>query len=304
MLISHVVTIRRSFSHRSSLQHMSAFRPFSLNIHGSLRVFEHPLVMGIINVTPDSFYSSSRVTSEADIRARVERMLEEGVDMLDLGAYSSRPGADDVSVSEEMDRISLGMSVIRNVAPETIVSVDTFRSEVARVAVTEYGADIINDISGGDLDSEMWGAVAELHVPYILMHMRGTPATMQSLTEYTDVTAEVIKDLSEKLRKLRLMGVADVIVDPGFGFGKTLDQNFEMMRNLPLFGEGLDAPLLVGISRKSMITKTLGISPDKALAGTIALNTIAVMRGASIIRVHDVAEAVAAVKMCEKSMIY
>lgn len=285
-------------------QHMSAFRSFSLNIHGKLRVFERPLVMGIVNVTPDSFYSSSRVTSEADIRARVGRMLEEGADIIDLGAYSSRPGADDVSVSEEIDRVALGMSAIRSVAPEAIVSVDTFRSEVARVAVTEYGADIINDISGGDLDPEMWNAVAELHVPYILMHMRGTPATMQSLTEYTNVTADVIKDLSEKLRKLRLMGVADVIVDPGFGFGKTLDQNFEMMRDLPSFVEGLDAPLLVGISRKSMITKTLGISPDKALAGTIALNTIAVMRGASIIRVHDVAEAVATVKMCEKSTIY
>lgn len=282
---------------------MSTFRPFSLNIRGSLRVFDRPLVMGIINVTPDSFYPSSRVSSDADIRARVQRMISEGVDMIDLGAYSSRPGADDVSAEEEEARISLGMSAIRAVAPDAIVSVDTFRAEVARAAVVDYAADIINDISGGDLDADMWRTVAELKVPYVLMHMRGTPATMQSMTDYADVTADVIKDLSEKLRALRLMGVADVVVDPGFGFGKTLDQNFEMMRDLPLFVESLEAPLLVGISRKSMITKTLGVDPSGALAGTVALNTIAVMRGASIIRVHDVAEAVAAVKMCEKSSI-
>ncbi len=257
--------------------------------------------MGIVNVTPDSFYSASRTTDCADISRRVKDMIDAGVDIIDLGAYSSRPGADDVSVEEEIARIGRGMEAIRAVAPDALVSVDTFRAEVAKVAVERYGADIINDISGGDLDAEMWSTVARLRVPYILMHMRGTPSTMQSMTEYADVTADVIKALSEKLRSLRLMGVADVIADPGFGFGKTLEQNFEMMQNLSVFTEALDAPLLVGISRKSMITKSLGIAASDALAGTIALNTIALMRGAAIIRVHDVAEAVAALKMYQLS---
>lgn len=280
---------------------MSGFRPFSLNIKGELRAFNRPLVMGIVNVTPDSFYSASRVATSSDIRSRVRKMICDGVDIIDLGAYSSRPGADDVSVEEEISRISKGMSAIRDIAPDAIVSIDTFRSEVARVAIDEYGADIINDISGGDLDGEMWNEVAKLKVPYILMHMRGTPSTMQSMTDYKDVTAEVANALSSKLRELRLMGVADVIVDPGFGFGKTLEQNFELMRNLSTLVESLDAPLLVGISRKSMITKSLGVDPSGALAGTVALNTISLMRGASIIRVHDVAEGVAALKMCQMS---
>lgn len=257
--------------------------------------------MGIINVTPDSFYPASRTADEPDIKARVRMMIDAGADIIDLGAYSSRPGADTVSIDEEIARVAKGMSAIREVAPEALVSVDTFRAQVARVAVEEYSANIINDISGGDLDDDMWRTVADLRVPYILMHMRGTPSTMQSMTEYDDVTADVAKALSVKLRELRLMGVADVIVDPGFGFSKTLEQNFEMMRNLGAFVESLDAPLLVGISRKSMITKSLGIGSADALAGTIALNTIALMRRASIIRVHDVAEAVATLKMYQLS---
>lgn len=264
-------------------------------------MFSRPLVMGIVNVTPDSFYSASRVVASSDIRSCVLKMIDEGADIIDLGAYSSRPGADDVSVEEEIARIAKGMTAIREVAPDAIVSIDTFRAEVARVAVNEYGADVINDISGGDLDDEMWGEVAKLQVPYILMHMRGTPSTMQSMTDYGDVTAEVTNALSLKLRDLRLMGVSDVIVDPGFGFGKALEQNFELMRNLEVLVESLDAPLLVGISRKSMITKSLGVNPSEALAGTVALNTISLMRGASIIRVHDVSEGVAAVRMCQKS---
>jgi len=257
--------------------------------------------MGIVNVTPDSFYPASRTPDVPDIKKRVQKMLDDGADIIDLGAYSSRPGADNVGIDEEIARIAKGMAAIRDVAPEAIVSVDTFRAEVARVAVEMYKADIINDISGGDLDNGMWRTIAELHVPYILMHMRGTPSTMQSMTNYDNVTAEVIKALSVKLRELRLMGVADVIVDPGFGFSKTLGQNFEMMRNLKSFVEAIDAPLLVGISRKSMITKSLGVDSADALAGTIALNTIALMRGASIIRVHDVSEAVAALKMYQMS---
>lgn len=282
---------------------MNVFRPFSLNIRGKLHIFDRPLVMGIVNVTPDSFFADSRTYDDNAIKARVRKMLDEGADIIDIGAYSSRPGADEVSVEEETMRIAKGMMIIRQIAPDTIISVDTFRADVARVAVESYGADIINDISGGDLDDKMWSTAAQLHAPYILMHMRGTPATMQSMTDYKNVTADVVNDLSAKLRKLRLAGVADVIIDPGFGFGKTIEQNFDLMRNLDIIAGTLDAPLLVGISRKSMITKSLNISPADALAGTIALNTIALMRGASIIRVHDVAEAVATLRMYQLSNI-
>lgn len=280
---------------------MNAFRPFSLNKRGKLYTFDRPLVMGIVNVTPDSFFADSRTYDVNDIKARVRIMIDEGVDIIDIGAYSSRPGADEVSVQEETARIAKGMTAIREVAPDAIVSVDTFRADVAQAAIELYGADIVNDISGGDLDDKMWDTVAKLQVPYVLMHMRGTPATMQTMTDYKDVTTDVVNDLSVKLRKLRLAGVADVIIDPGFGFGKTTEQNFDMMRNLDVMIEALDAPLLVGISRKSMITKSLGTSSADALAGTIALNTIALMRGASIIRVHDVAEAVAALRMYQLS---
>ena len=280
---------------------MNVFRPFSLNIRGKLYTFDRPLVMGIVNVTPDSFFADSRTYDDNAIKARVRKMLDEGADIIDIGAYSSRPGADDVSVEEETMRIAKGMTAIRQIAPDAIISVDTFRADVARVAVESYGADIINDISGGGLDDNMWSTVAQLYVPYILMHMRGTPATMQSMTDYKNVTADVVNDLSVKLRTLRLAGVADVIIDPGFGFSKTIEQNFDLMRNLDIIAETLDAPLLVGISRKSMITKSLNISSADALAGTIALNTIALMRGASIIRVHDVAEAVAALRMYQLS---
>lgn len=282
---------------------MNVFRPFSLNIRGKLHTFDRPLVMGIVNVTPDSFFADSRTYDDNAIKARVRKMLDEGADIIDIGAYSSRPGADEVSVEEETMRIAKGMMIIRQIAPDTIISVDTFRADVARVAVESYGADIINDISGGDLDDKMWSTAAQLHAPYILMHMRGTPATMQSMTDYKNVTADVVNDLSAKLRKLRLAGVADVIIDPGFGFGKTIEQNFDLMRNLDIIAGTLDAPLLVGISRKSMITKSLNISPADDLAGTIALNTIALMRGASIIRVHDVAEAVATLRMYQLSNI-
>ncbi len=282
---------------------MNVFRPFSLNIRGKLHTFDRPLVMGIVNVTPDSIFADSRTYDDNAIKARVRKMLDEGADIIDIGAYSSRPGADEVSVEEETMRIAKGMMIIRQIAPDTIISVDTFRADVARVAVESYGADIINDISGGDLDDKMWSTAAQLHAPYILMHMRGTPATMQSMTDYKNVTADVVNDLSAKLRKLRLAGVADVIIDPGFGFGKTIEQNFDLMRNLDIIAGTLDAPLLVGISRKSMITKSLNISTADALAGTIALNTIALMRGASIIRVHDVAEAVATLRMYQLSNI-
>lgn len=267
------------------------FKPFSLNIKGSLREFVSPAVMGIVNVTPDSFYGQSRSMDESAIAERVRAAISDGADMLDLGAYSSRPGADVVPVEEEVARLRRGLKVIRDISPEIIVSVDTFRADVARVAVSEFGADIINDISGGTLDDKMFETVASLGVPYILMHMRGTPATMQQMCEYEDVTADVIRDLSVKLRSLRLLGVADVIVDPGFGFAKTTEQNYEMMKNLECI-DVLEAPLLVGISRKSMITKPLEITADEALVGTAVLDTIALSKGASILRVHDVKSAV------------
>ncbi len=272
------------------------FKPFSLNLRGRLMVCDRPQVMGIVNVTPDSFFEGSRTLDERSIALRIEKQIADGADFIDIGAYSSRPGAADVSPEEEVVRLRTGMKVLRSVDGDIPVSVDTFRADVARVAVEELGADIINDISGGAIDGRMFQTVAELGVPYVLMHMRGTPATMQSLTEYGDVTADVVADLSVKLRQLRLLGVSDVIVDPGFGFSKTTAQNFEMMKNLEIF-DALECPLLVGISRKSMITRTLGISSTDALAGTVTLNTIALTRGAAILRVHDVLEAVQAVKL-------
>lgn len=273
------------------------FNRFSLNLHGRLYVADRPQIMGILNITPDSFYSGSRTMHEREIVARIASMVEDGVDMIDVGAYSSRPGAADVPVREEIDRLRIGMRLLRDMAPDIPVSVDTFRAGVARVAVEELGADIINDISGGDLDPDMWRTVAALNVPYILMHMRGTPSTMQQFTGYDDVTAEVINGLSRKLRELRLLGVADVIVDPGFGFSKTIGQNFEMMRNLRAFTLALNAPLLVGISRKSMIYKTFDTVPAETLNGTTVFNTIAISRGASILRVHDVKPCVEAVRL-------
>lgn len=275
------------------------FRPFSLNLHGSLREFYRPQVMGIVNVTPDSFYAGSRTTGEAAIAARVEAMIAEGADMIDIGAYSSRPGADDVSPTEEAGRLRMGLRTVRRVAPDAIVSVDTFRADIARMAIGE-GADIINDISGGDMDPQMFDTVADLAVPYVLMHMRGTPTTMQRLTAYEqdDVVAGVLRELSAKVERLTYMGVADIIIDPGFGFSKTLTQNYDLLRNLGVlhcFGR----PLLVGVSRKSMITRALGITPDQALNGTTAIHTIALLEGAAILRVHDVAEARQAVELTE-----
>ena len=276
------------------------FQPFSLNIGGELREYSRPQVMGIINVTPDSFYKNSRTMDEDALSSRIEKFIADGADFIDMGAYSSRPGAADVDPAEEIARLRVGMKVLRSIDPQIPVSIDTFRSEVARVAIEELGANIVNDISGGSLDQDMFRTVARLKVPYILMHMRGTPATMQSLTDYSDVTADVIADLSVKLRELHLLGVADVVVDPGFGFSKTTEQNFEMMRNLQQF-EVLGCPLLVGISRKSMITRTLDIDPADALAGTVALDAFALTQGAAFLRVHDVLEAIQTVKLFMKT---
>ena len=276
---------------------MGRFKPFTLNIKGSLLTFERPAVMGIVNVTPDSFFEGSRTPDADSITRRIESMVEDGVDIIDIGAYSSRPGAVDISPEEELDRLGRGIEIVRHIAPAKPVSIDTFRSSVAREAIG-MGADIVNDISGGDLDPDMFETIGSLHVPYIVMHMRGNPSTMQSMTDYGDrgVTATVLDDLGDKINRLALAGVCDIIADPGFGFAKTLEQNYELMNNLEVFDK-LECPILVGISRKSMLTRLLDISSSQALAATTALNSFALDRGASILRVHDVKEAVQAVKI-------
>lgn len=243
--------------------------------------------MGVLNVTPDSFYASSRAMDADGLRRRAAALIEDGADMIDVGAYSSRPGAADVAPEEEMRRLEVGLAAVRSLSADILLSVDTFRADVARRAVTELGADIINDISGGSLDGEMLQAVADTHAPYVLMHMRGTPATMQQFTDYDDVTADVIAGLGAALNRFVLAGVCDVIIDPGFGFSKTLEQNYQLMRDLEVF-KVFRRPLLVGVSRKSMVTRLLGVTPGEALNGTTALNVMALERGASILRVHDV----------------
>lgn len=268
---------------------MTPFKPFSLNIRGRLVEYRRPAVMAILNVTDDSFYGASRV-SVADLGERARRMVDLGADMLDLGACSTRPGAECVGEEEEIRRLTDGVRAIRHaVGDEVPLSVDTFRARVAAEAVAA-GADIVNDISGGDLDADMFATVAALHAPYILMHMRGTPATMPTLTDYADVATEVVADLSHKLARLEEAGVADVIVDPGFGFAKTMEQNYAMLAALEHFAI-LGRPVLVGMSRKSMLTRLLGISADEALAATAVAGALALERGAAILRVHDPAEA-------------
>ena len=260
---------------------------YTLSIHGQLLSLHEPQVMGILNITPDSFYSGSRTEAEDDICRRLHQLMDEGADMIDVGAYSTRPGADDVSEEEEMERLRRGLRVVRREFPDVPVSVDTFRASVARMAVEEEGADIVNDISGGDMDRQMFRTVARLHVPYVLMHMQGTPATMQQAPHYDNVRREVLLHLAERIDRLHQMGVADVIADPGFGFGKTLEHNYELMAHLDDFG-ALHCPLLVGISRKSMIYKLLNGTPQTALNGTTVLHTYALLHGAHILRVHDV----------------
>lgn len=271
-------------------------KDLTINIKGRLITFDTPKVMGIVNVTPDSFYSGSRTQGRDEIKDRVMTLVGEGADILDLGGYSSRPGADDVSAEEEYSRLAAGLEVVKEVAPDVPVSIDTFRAAVARKCVEEWGADIINDISGGTLDPDMWHAVADLRVAYVLMHTRGTPATMQSLTDYADVTADIITDLAKKVYELRGLGVNDIIIDPGFGFAKTVEQNFRLLDELGEFCK-MGMPVLAGLSRKTMIWKTLGITPGESLDGTIALDAIALDRGADIVRVHDVAPAVATARL-------
>ena len=270
-----------------------------LNLKGALLDLTTPVVMGIVNVTPDSFYSESRNVTSGKILCAVEKILNDGGKIIDLGAYSSRPSADHVETDEELRRLSYALDIIRKNFPDIIISVDTFRADVARFVVENYGVAMINDISGGTLDERMFETVADLHVAYVLMHMRGVPATMQQYTEYRNVTAEVLHFLETRLNALRRLGVNDVVVDPGFGFAKTLEQNYMLLKDLACFSE-LNAPLLVGVSRKSMIYNLLGTDPQHALNGTIAVNMLALTGGASILRVHDVKEAVETVRIFEQ----
>ncbi|MBO7145089.1 MAG: dihydropteroate synthase [Salinivirgaceae bacterium] len=269
----------------------------TINCRGRLVDLSRPRVMAIVNVTPDSFYSGSRCPSTEAALARADEALAQGADILDLGAYSTRPGAAEVPADEEWQRLKPVVTELRRRHPQAVISIDTFRSSVAERAV-DAGADIINDVSGGTLDEQMFATVARLQVPYILMHMRGTPATMQQHTNYNNLLADVIAELSQPLRRLTDLGVHDVIIDPGFGFAKTLEQNYELFAHLAEFSI-FDRPVLVGISRKSMIYKLFGITPEQSLSATTALNMHALQSGASILRVHDVPEAVQVVKMWE-----
>lgn len=264
-------------------------RKTSISVRGKLLDLRIPKIMGILNITPDSFYAGSTVNSEDDLMRRVNDMLLSGADILDVGGYSSRPGADAVSTQEEMDRVCPAIERIVSEFPEAIISVDTFRSEVADAAL-ELGAGIINDISAFKFDRKLPSVAAKHRAPYILMHMRGTPQTMQSLTNYENIFAEIAAYFSAKMFLLNEAGVNDIVLDPGFGFAKTLEDNYRLLHNLDYF-KFLGAPLLVGISRKSMIYKKLDISQDEALNGTTVLNTIGIINGASILRVHDVKEA-------------
>lgn len=271
----------------------------SINVNGELKNFSTPWVMGIVNVTPDSFYAGSRTPDREAIKKRITLLKDTGADLLDIGGYSTRPGADEVTAAEEYRRVSLALECVRECWPEAIVSIDTFRADVARKCVEEWRVGIINDISGGDIDAEMFDTVADTGAAYVLMHTRGTPSTMQYETDYGDVTAEVISDLAFKAARLQQMGVRDIIIDPGFGFAKELNQNYEMLSCLDDF-KSMGYPLLVGISRKSMIYRLLNISSEDSLNGTTVLNTYALMHGADILRVHDVEAAVQAVKLTQK----
>ena len=275
----------------------------TINIKGELFSLDRPVVMGILNVTPDSFFAGSRKRTEAEIAARIEEILAQGGDWIDIGGYSSRPDATPVTADEEMRRLELGLEILSRDYPSVPVSVDTFRADVARCCVEKYGVAMINDISAGELDPEMFRTVADLKVPYIMMHMRGTPQTMASLTDYTNLMDEIMLYFAEKVRQLRLMGVSDLILDPGFGFSKTLEQNYELMAHLREFGI-FDLPILVGISRKRMIYQLLGGSPEESLNGTTALHAYALLNGADILRVHDVKEAVEAVRIVQKIKEY
>lgn len=277
---------------------MKALQSKYINVNGFLLDLSSPCVMGILNVTPDSFYAGSRMQTEIDITHRIEQIVGEGAGIIDVGAYSSRSNAENVSPAEEMERLRMGLGILRKVQPDAIVSVDTFRADVARMCVEEYGVAIINDIAAGEMDGDMFRTVADLNVPYIMMHMQGTPQNMQQNPHYDNLLKEVFMYFARKVQQLRDLGVKDIILDPGFGFGKTVEHNYELLAHLEEF-RIFELPLLAGISRKSMIYRLLGTTPQEALNGTTVLDTICLLKGADILRVHDVREAVETVKIVE-----
>ncbi len=261
--------------------------------------FSKPQVMAILNVTPDSFFSGSRTFSVAEIEQRVVKIAAQGATIIDIGGYSSRPGADEVSPEEEWSRVERGLEVVRRITPDLTVSIDTFRSEVAQRAISKFGALIINDISAGEIDPKLMEVAAKYKVPYIAMHMRGTPQTMQYCTSYNNVTEEVATYFESKIKELERVGVENIIIDPGFGFAKSVEQNYSLLTNLGKLKK-FNLPILVGVSRKSMIYKVLNSAPEEALTGTIALNWEALRQGATIIRVHDIQEAVETITIFNK----
>ena len=269
----------------------------SINCKGKLIDLSIPRVMGILNITPDSFYDGGNLKNDSEILSLAEKMLTDGATFIDIGGYSSRPGATDISVNEELERVLPVVSLLLKNFPEVLLSIDTFRAEVAKKAI-EAGAAIINDISAGILDDQMFKTIADYQVPYIMMHMKGSPQTMKEFADYKDVVREVLLYFSERIATARSCGINDLIIDPGFGFAKTISQNFELLRNIEKL-QIADLPILIGVSRKSMIYKTLDTSAAEALNGTTVLNTIALQKGASILRVHDVKEAVETVKLLD-----
>ena len=275
---------------------MKSTSPIYINVKGQLLDLSIPQVMGILNVTPDSFYAGSRMQTEEDIAARARQIIDEGAAIIDIGAYSSRSNAEHISAEEEMNRLRTGLEILNRNHPEAIISVDTFRADVAAQCVNEYGVAIINDIAAGEMDDRMFQTVAGLGVPYIMMHMQGTPQNMQKEPHYDNLIKDVFLYFARKVQQLRDLGVKDIILDPGFGFGKTLEHNYELMAHLEEF-RIFELPLLVGVSRKSMM---LGGTPQDSLNGTTILDTVALMKGAHILRVHDVREAVEAVRIVEK----
>ena len=277
---------------------MKALQSKYINVNGFLLDLSSPCVMGILNVTPDSFYAGSRMQTEIDITHRIEQIVGEGAGIIDVGAYSSRPNAENVSPAEEMERLRMGLGILRKVQPDAVVSVDTFRADVARMCVEEYGVAIINDIAAGEMDGDMFRTVADLNVPYIMMHMQGTPQNMQQNPHYDNLLKEVFMYFARKVQQLRDLGVKDIMLDPGFGFGKTVEHNYELLAHLEEF-RIFELPLLAGVSRKSMIYRLLGTTPQEALNGTTVLDTICLLKGADILRVHDVREAVETVKIVE-----
>lgn len=270
----------------------------TLNFNGTLFELSSPIVMGILNITPDSFFDGGRYLDEKQIMDRCEKMLSEGATIIDIGAYSSRPGATDISAEEEQERLAKALQPIRKSFPGAIISVDTFRADVARYVVQEFNVNMINDISAGELDPQMFETVASCNVPYILMHMKGTPQTMQQNTNYDNLINDIIRYLAQRINLAVQAGIKDIIVDPGFGFGKTTEQNFRLLANLGDF-KIFQRPILVGLSRKSMVYKTLETTPENALNGTLTLETIALLNGANILRVHDVKETVEMLKILE-----